>query len=429
MPNYKKKKVNKFLNSPTKVKKSRIQKNNTEDIKMKPSVSKRSKTEEKPDVKVIKGKKAIHKLASSMKISIAILVVVVLTVLHFFLPAGLFGSIMNTVSLIGSGNFPIELDSTEIIDTVNKGSYFYVLTDSSINAFSNAGKKLFSHPHTFENPIIKTSKTQALVYNQGGNEALIFDISDLKYSVDTKNAIISADISNSGRFALVTKSEKYTASVLVYDKNGKDIVYEWYSAEKMINNVAISPSGRKIAISLLASNVSNFDSEVYVLNYKSANPEHTESFKNSIIYDINSTHTSAFSIITSNSVKFVKWSNYKSSVYNNDYNTAFFRAGKGGYLLVFNRESDKTDNKIAVFSKSGKLKYETVFKGIISDIRIWNRHIYCINDNSVLLLSEDGNVVRSATCDFGTKNLMVLGGTDVAVINNGKIEKIKLEQE
>ena len=125
----------------------------------------------------------------------------------------------------------------------------------------------------------------------------------------------------------------------------------------------------------------------------------------------------------------IKWSNQKTKQYTNEYSTAFFRGGKGGYIAVFNRESDKTDNRIAVFSKSGVLKGETVFKGIISDIQVRNGHIYCISDTEIYLLSKDGSVLRKASCGFGGIKLNVTSTNTVTVVSDNNIEKISLERE
>ena len=165
------------------------------------------------------------------------------------------------------------------------------------------------------------------------------------------------------------------------------------------------------------------------MNFGSATPEYSADFPNTVVYSIDATHGCSFAAVTSNGIKFIKWSKFKANDYGNEYNTAFFRAGKGGYLAVFNRESDKTDNRIAVFSKSGELKYELHYKGIISDIRLYGGHIYCISDTNVFLLSSEGKILRTAACGFGAVKLNVNATNTVAVITDNKIEKLELEQE
>lgn len=429
MPDYRKKRRNGIFSSPAKVKKSRIQKDNiNSNIVMSSSKRPKNKAESKGAMRVVKGKKLEQRRRNRIGLVVISLIAVLIAVLQLILPAGIIETASNGLALLGSGSYPIELESTETLDTVSRGLYYYVLTNEEVNAFSNSGKKLFSYYHGFENPIIKTSQTRAIVFSQGGTQALVFDLRGLITDVTTNKSIITAAISDSGRFAIASRSDKYTAEVKVYDKRAKT-VYEWYSAEDTVNNIALSANGKKIAVSTFNSASGQYKATLNVLNFKSATPEYKESFENTLIYTINSTHRSAFTVVTSGSIKFIKWSNFKSKEYKNDYPTAFFRAGKGGYLAVFNRESDKTDNRIALFSKSGELKAELKYKGIISDIQVSSGHIYCINDTEINLLSNEGEILRNASCGFGVVKLSVTGTNSVAVITDNKIERIKLEQE
>ena len=193
--------------------------------------------------------------------------------------------------------------------------------------------------------------------------------------------------------------------------------------------MALSKTGRKLAVSTFNSQNGIFKSKLSVLNYKYATPIYKKEFSDTLIYSIDTTHPSYFAVVLNSSVEFIKWSNQKTKQYNNEYSTAFFRGGKGGYIAVFNRESNRTDNKIAIFSKSGTLKSEASFKGIISDIQIRNGHIYCISDTDIYLLSKDGGILRKASCGFGFVRLNVSSTNAVTVVSDNSIERISLERE
>lgn len=429
MPDYRKKRRNKIFSSPQRVKKSRVKKAEaSEEIKMSPSKrNKRTETPPKSNMRVITGKKLEQKRKIKLWASVISALLVVVFVLQMIFPAGIIRTVSNSVALIGSGSYPIELESTDTLNTVSKGSYYYVLSNTKVNAFASSGKELFSYNHGYENPVIKTSAAGALAFEQGGTGFAIFDLNGLKNEIKTEHPIITAAISDSGVYAIVTRSDKYAAAVSVYNKRAKKL-YEWFSAKETVNNVAISPNGKKLAVSTFTSNVGQYKSELRVLNYDSATPEHSETFE-SLIYSLENTHSASFAVVTQNGVRFIKWSKFKSNEYKNDYNTAFFRAGKGGCAAVFNRESDKTDNRIVIFSKSGEKKSEFEFKGIISDIAVYGGHIYCMSDTDIFLFDDEGKILRKAACGFGAVNLSVTATNTACVITDNKIEKIKLEQE
>ncbi|MGN0493483.1 MAG: DUF5711 family protein [Acutalibacteraceae bacterium] len=436
MPEYKKKRVNRLRGAPKPKKTARVQREETDDIIMSPSGGKRANKPPKPqkapksvpDMRVVKGKKLERRRKAKVMLSLVSAVAVVCLVLHLILPVGILENIQNLTALIGSGGYPAELNSTEVLNSASRGMYYYVLTDTRINAYSNSGKEVFSYSHGFENPVMKTSKTRALLFSQGGNQAYIYNLASLKSTVSTENPIITANISDSGTYAVVTQSDSYASVVSVYNKYDK-LVYEWYSSEDSVNNVAVSPNGKKIAVSLFNASSGVYSSKVCVFGFDSATPEYSEDFGDAPVYGLDTAQSAGFSVVTENAVSFITWSDYKKTDYENAYTAAMFRSGSGGSVALFNRASDRTDNRVAVFNSKGKLKSEFEFKGIIGDIEISGGHIYCISDTSVLLLSEDGTVLRKAECGFGAGRLAVIGSNLVAVITDNQIYKIKLEQE
>lgn len=429
MPDYKKKRVSRIRSAPKRLKKSRIQKKNsvplTDDIKMRPALRKRQ-TKAQDGMRVVKGNKLERKRKFKALATAALFIAVTVIILELALPVGIGETVGNAVAVMGSGDYPIELSGTEVLDSVSKGAYYYVLTDNSIGAFSSGGKTVFSKPHGLESPILKTSATRALVFDQGGNTVLIYNLSKLKTTFESKNKIITAAISRCGAFAVVTQSESYASTVSVYDKNSA-LLYEWYSSSDLVNNVAISPNGKKIAVTTLNSDGGKYKSNLYVFTFDSANPVFSESFDDTVIYGMDSTQRGGFAIVTKNKFEFIKWGKYDRREYTNDYPISMLRSGSGGFAAVFNRENDRTDNRLAVFSSSGELKHEFSFSGVISDIEISGGHIYCMSDNEVCVINGDGSVLGKADCGYGGVRLSVLGTDKVAVITDSGISRLELK--
>ncbi len=424
MPNYKRKRRSRFKTAP-RIDKKRIKGEKSQDIEMTPY---NEKPKPKSNMRVVKGKKLEQKRKFKIFSTACAIVLVVVLICQLIMPAGVLETASNFFAVFGGGSYPIQLDSNDTINTVSKGSYYYVLTDTKINAFSNDGKIIYSYAHGYENPVLKTSRTRALVFNQGSSEGLIFSLNGLKSTITVKEKIINAAIADNGTYALVTTTDSYAASVSVHKKNGKQ-VYEWFSSEDLVNNVALSPNGKKIAVSTISSKVGQYNSKVLVLNFDSATPEYQKEYENTVVNAFDTTSSRGFSVVTLNSFNFISWSNFKIKEYKNEYNTVMFRAGKSGIVTVYNRENDKTDNRIAVFTGKGKLKKELNFKGIITDIALLNGQVYCISDTKAYILGDDGKVIRSADCGFGVVRMAILGQNTISAITDNTIDKIKLKQE
>lgn len=428
MPRYKKKKHNRLLNPPKKsVKRVKNNSRSPEDIKMTPSKPpKKKKTQEK--IRVISGGK--EKKTRKFKIfgfALAVILVIVL-VFQTLMPAGVFQTLTNLVATAGSGSYPIAVSGGETLSVVPMGNYYYVLTDTHISAYSSAGKQLFSQSHGFEKPVVIASKARALVYGEGTCDYMIFDPSGLKTTAETKNEIICGAVSDSGAYALVTYSSNYASQVNVYSKRHKE-VYKWFSANDTVNGVALSSSGRKLAVSTYNSSSGVFNSKFSILNYKSATPEFTKTYDNALIYGIEGCNKSSVAVIKSNGVDFVKWYNKNVTPYTDDYSIAFFRQSSSYNVAVFNRDSDNTDNKIVLLSKSGKHRFTVKFNGVINDIRVKGSNIYCLSDTGITVLDFEGNVKAVSDYGFGGVGLHVTSANVAVVVTDNDIIRAKTIKE
>ena len=428
MAEYKKKKRGLF-DAPNRPRKAPPKKsgNSKKDIEMKPLKSRRQK-EPKEELKVVRGRKRENKRRNKILLATVSAVVILIILLQSLLPGGIFATISRSFTLMGSGNYPYSLGSTETINTVSEGSYYYLLSNTNIEAFSNSGKHLFTYTHGFENPVLKTSADGALVYEQGGNDILLFDLKGLSKTVKKEKSIITCAIADSGHYAIATFSDNYASQVEVYNKNHKS-VYEWYSSDDTVNNMAFSPNGKKIAVSAFNSDSGQYSSHLRVLNYKSANPLFTREYKDGIIYSLENAFRGAFAVVLKDKVEFVTWRRYKVNEYKSDYLTTMFKRGKNGYVAVFNRKNDKTDNRIAVFSKKGKVLAEFTYKGTITDIGMWNNQVYCLSDTEILLLDSKGEILRKSNCGFGFVSMCVSTSNSVIIMSDNKIESIGLEKQ
>ena len=375
---------------------------------------------------VLKGNKAEMK-KRWQRAAIAILVVVLAVIIcEVAIPAGIVESVSTLVHTIGGGNYPIIFDSTNTENVVSKDNFYYVLTDTEVKAVTKGGKVVFSHNHGFENPIIKTSKTRALVFDQGGTNAIIFKLNGVSSTLSFEKEIINGSMGEDGTYALITGADGYVAAVNVYTKRDK-LIYQWFSSNDMINNVVVAPNGKKIAISTLTSNISGFNSKVMILNFKSANAEFLKNYDGEMVYNLSAVSSRGVGVATANTYDFIHWRKYESKQYKNEYNLQMLRESNKGTLLLYNRENDKTDNRIAIISKKGEVKHQLQFNGIVTDIAYKNNHIYCVSDTKAYILDMDGKIVRSADCGFGVVRFSVISQNEIAVITDNQISKIKFE--
>lgn len=421
MPDYKRKKVKRSSND----KRERHRLDN-EIIMSSKKMTKNKGIVPEDDIKVIRGAKYKRSVKNKFIFSFIAIIAIIYLVLHLILPVSVYENFLNLTSVMGHGKYPINLSGSSVIDCVSNGQYYYVLTDTSICAYSNNGKIILNDMHGFSNPIISISDTRAIVYDQGGKAICVYNLGGRLHKLETKQEIITASISRNGALAVSTHSDSYASVVNVYDKNFKQI-FTWNSAKDIVNNVLVNPSGNKLALSCFSASDGQYTSKMLILNFESADPLHTIDLGNSIALSLTNTGNGV-SIITADSYKFVHWTKFTTNDINLSGQINIVRKDDKGLLLVFNRANDRSDNTVVLVSNKGVKTGEFTVNDLITDIQYSKGRVYYITDTLINILDGDGNVLRSVNCEYGAKKFAVISSNSTAVVTDTEIVKTTIEK-
>ena len=258
MPEYKKKHVKKHITSNKKPKTAKkVEKPITDDIEMRPKNPKKTKPQKRENLNVVKGNKLQRIRKMRITLAGAVAVVLIIAILSLILPVGIMENLNNLFAMVGKGGYPIELYGSQTLNAVSSGNYYYVLTDTNVNIRSNGGKEIYNISHGFSKPVLKTTSTRALVFDQGGVGLFVANLREKVIEREFENTILNAGISRCGTYAVAYHADNYASVVSVYNKKDK-LLYEWYSADETVNNVAVSPNGKKIAVSTVTASAGQF---------------------------------------------------------------------------------------------------------------------------------------------------------------------------
>ncbi len=425
MPDYKKRKVKKSFHINKKPKK--VKNRDIETFEMNPKEKKKAEKRPVRNLNIVKGKKLERMRKTRITMLSALVLAVAFILVSVFTPVSIFESLGNTLSLIGQGHYPFDLSGSETLNAVSNNGYYHILTDTTLDVRANSGKQVLNISHGFSSPVLKVGSGRALVFDQGGKDLFIINLKEKLTEASVKGDILNADIARNGSYAVAYTSDSHAAVVSVYNRNGK-LLYEWYSAEETVNNITISPNGKKIAVSVVTAKGGKLKSKLYVFKYDSANPVYTLDLEDDLVYALQGGNSSGFMLLTKNKFRYIGWSKFKTTEYSNDFELSMFRSGSNGIVLVYSRANNKSDNRIVVLNKRGKLISEFNFNGPISDIQIASGHIYCISDTLVSIFSREGELLRQGECIFGAVRLSVLSGYSVAVIRNDEVSRLEIKK-
>ena len=422
MPEYKRKKVHtgKRRRANPSVQKTEI------NIPMSRSKKIKFSNNDDSKIRILPDKKGEKQKRFTVLLSVVAVVIISAVILSFTLPVGLIESTQTFLYSIGRGGFPADISGTSVLNCVQRDNYYYVLTDTGIMAFSNGGKKIFSAVHGFASPVIKTSQTRAIVFDQGKNTAIIYNLSGAVKTITSKEPIITANITKDGQYALVTKSDSYAGCVNVYDRRGKQL-YNINFAKDMVNNVSISSSGDRIAVSTLNAESGKMSSYFKIYKFDSADSVFNLDLGEDTVYDISNT-SKGFFVTTRNRIRFIHRSRFTVYEHLFEGQIGLTRYNSSGMLAVYNKTNDKSINTVVYISRSGKKVFEFDIKHAISDIKFSGGRVYALEDGKVAIYDKTGQILGSEECTFSCKKISVTGSNTVCVITDENIQKITVNK-
>ncbi len=420
MPDYKKK--NHKHSSKTKK-----QHRASEEIQMR---HKGAEKEENPKqntgkLRVVKGNKR-RKQAITRGIFVSVVVVILTVVLvNILLPTGIGDFVKNAKYAFGTGEFPVELVGSDSLFSNKQGNLFYALTDTNLEIISRLGKKALSSPHGFSKPVMRTSPTRAIVYEQGSTGFKLFGVDKLLVSKDFDDNIIAANLSRSGAYVVATNSKDFASKVTVYSKNSK-MLFEWNSSVEIVSDVALSPNGKKLAVSTFNSDNGQYVSKIYFFEYDSASPVHTVEYNGKIIYSLETQISSGLFALFDGGVDFVSWNKFTRKEFSTDYNLRMYRATPQTSVLASSRSNDKKDTKFTAFSRSGSKAFEFQWKESITDFAVFGDKILILSDTSVYLVDKNGSMVKKGDAGFGGVSIQAISGEKAVVITDNSMINVTL---
>ncbi|MCH5193448.1 MAG: hypothetical protein J1F11_05770 [Oscillospiraceae bacterium] len=195
------------------------------------------------DVSMLREKRKKKKLMNFLK-KFGVFLAIAAVVLIIVLTRGLWYPKMEGIltkipvpensSELAEGNFPISIEGGASYLLVPMDNSLAVADDSHFFVYSDDGKLILSDQHTFSNPIVTAGGKKALLYDLGGKSFALYSKYKNIYSKSTDEPILIARLGTNDTAAVVTKSDKYPSTLMVYDATGKNI-FNYRSVSRIID--------------------------------------------------------------------------------------------------------------------------------------------------------------------------------------------------
>lgn len=185
-------------------------------------------------------------------------------------------------SLVSS--VPVALENAATAQYVRYKSNVLCAAQTTLSAYNTDGTISWQVPIHAADPILKTAGNYILIAEKGGTLVELYNGKNQVFSTNTSDEIEMAALSSRGDVVLVTKKLYYKGSVVVYNKKGEE-VYRWNSGSYTILDASISPTDRRLAVSLLNTD-EGADSRIHLFRLDEKESYKTIDIKDAIAFDV-----------------------------------------------------------------------------------------------------------------------------------------------
>ena len=321
------------------------------------------------------------------------------------------------VKLSKRENLPVALDGAANAKFADFGGDVVCVSETRYRGFDNKGKLLWEIPIQMQSPQVNVKGEYVLINETGAKKILLYKGKKQVYEATTEGNIITADLSKNGDVVAVTEKEYFKGQVVVFNTDGK-VIFAWDSGSYNILDAAIS-NNRRVAVSLLNTDV-GADSVVVCMDVKGKERFRTESFTDSIIFDLIYDGEKIKAIADNRSIGLsakgkVEWEYaYAEKVLIN-----YSVCGNGSQMLLFENGGV---GEIVVLTANGKA-YEPIKTESIPDVlNIKSDYIAYNSGRDVIVSDFNGKGEIRASCAADIKQLYVLGRKKVFCVYSSSVQ-------
>ncbi len=367
-------------------------------------------------LRVLKGTKKAKRIKSIIALLLAVIIIVVLFLVHISSPTGLTDLIKCSFARRGSGSgFPITLSGGTVEEVDITDGCITVLSDTYIEMYNVSSKELVSEQHKYSSPKLQTSKTRALIFDQGAEELSVYDITGKIFSRDMKEPILTASIGRNGTYAVVTDPEDIAAKVYVYNKNNS-LLFDWESKSDLVNSVSVSNNGKYVVVSTVNAKNGEYSNSLKTFNTKSKEIVKDEP-KEELIYSVESIGKCNFVVRTESGLSKLNASDgtFGSITESSVIQKYVSPNGEFGLLTVSGSE-----NKFILYNSNFEVKREME---VISSPKfiVWNdKYVVCVRDYSIYVYDAEGKEVNKISTSSPVEKA-VTTNKNILAINNSTI--------
>lgn len=292
-------------------------------------------------------------------------------------------------------------------------------SSAGVKIYSGDGKKIFDGTDKFVSPMIETSDRYLLVYDFGGKDYALYNSFARIFTEELDYEITGADISESGTYAIVTRTKEYNSAVLLYTKNC--VLKTRYKTDDRVTDVSVNRNGTRLCVLSFTSENAAFVTRIVILKPGETTAVAELTLSDTFPLACNYTDDGRLTVFCDNALYFYDGDGNLESSFplSSVPNTADF--SDDGCVISASENAVTTGNRVTVLDTRGNTVYSGTFSGKTAGVAYCDGYLFVLSGNRVCRTNvKSGETVEKTT--EGGKKMIVYSGDDVLVCSQSKAE-------
>ena len=289
-----------------------------------------------------------------------------------------------------------------------------VAGNSSVTVFSATGRQILSVPINYRNPRAVGTGKYLLVYEAGGTQYSLYNSDVQIHSAKTDYPIYGAEVSESGKYALITASRDYATVVSLYGSNFSKLT-DYNFKNKYAMDVTINSQGTRIGILSSIPEQGAFSTTFLLAEIGAETAIAEPEVSGALGMSCSFTSSGKIAILCTDSVVYLseKGQKVKEKYSLGGLEVTHADVGISGIALSAKVSAVSAKSTVLVFDKDGNAVYRAETEEKIGQILFFDRVVFWKNPNGVSRLRLSNGSVSSVDCMTDGRVLLAVSDNEV----------------
>ncbi|MDP4153170.1 MAG: DUF5711 family protein [Bacillota bacterium] len=312
----------------------------------------------------------------------------------------------------------------------NKFDYYNgnvaILSRNGLELYNSHGDELLKQDLNFQSPSMQSTHKYLLTFDRNGNNVKIFNSYMLVHDLTFNGEIITAKMNENGYFAVASKEKNYKGVVTVYNSNFEK-VYEWYSADRYISDVDVSPDNKLLAVSVFDGTGGQVQTSVMTFSLHQPDPIGEVSGIDGLAFSIDFKKDKRLHILTDSALYVTD--DYKKATkafdFSNKYLTYFTIDDPNNTVMIIGRQLSDGVGTLVIADTSGKTVKSEEITSTIKSVDAIGNSVAVLTNDSVLMYNSLGALKNTASAPSDAKKVKLTDGGGAILFRLDKVSFLK----